>query len=186
MMTARFRPVSALAFRHTRRHIRRRTISCLVSYWRPMGRVCGLGTVPSLMREWECVLGLGQSILPGVIWSRRFLTSHLSMTPPCPYMVMPLAQLLLSRTLLLQLARVGWEPEGPPPCPTEGAPTSRATARVGPTVLPVVNTDRVIAFVVSGQNGMLRRRILSSDSPGPLLDFSSACSSSSTLGLAPL
>ena len=67
-----------------------------------------------------------------------------------------------------------------------GSGASQATARVGPTVLPVVNTDRVIAFVVSGQNGMLRRRILSSDSPGPLLDFSSACSSSSTLGLAPL
>ena len=42
MMTARFRPVLAqLAFRHSLRHIRRRTISCLVSYWRLMGRACG-------------------------------------------------------------------------------------------------------------------------------------------------
>ena len=54
------------------------------------------------------------------------------------------------------------------PCPMARAPTSQATARVGPTVLPVVNACRVVAFVVSGQNGMLRRRILSSDNPSKL------------------
>jgi hypothetical protein len=148
MMTARSRPVSAHAFRHTRRHIRRRTISCLVSYWSPRGRACGLGMGQSMRRGRECVLGLGPSILPGVLWSRRFLTSTLSVMPPCPYMVMPLARLLLSRTLLLPKARVGL------------------------SVLAIVNAGRVAPIVISWQNGMLRRRLLSSDSPGPLLESS--------------
>ena len=128
----------------------------------------------SMRRDRECVLGLGQLILPGVLWSRRSRTSTLPM-PPCPPRVI-WARRLLPQTMLLPLTRVGLEMEVPRPCPMEGAPTSRTTARVGPSVLPVANASRVDAFVVSGRNGMLRRRILSSDSPGPLLDFSSACS----------
>jgi hypothetical protein len=67
-------------------------------------------------------LGLGPSMLPGLLWSRRFLTSTFSMTPPCPDMVIPLARQLLSKTLLRPKARVGLEPAVPPPCPTAGAP----------------------------------------------------------------
>ena len=59
MMTARLRPVLALAFRHTRRHIRSRTISCLVFYWSLMGKACCLGMGQSMRRQRECVLGLG-------------------------------------------------------------------------------------------------------------------------------
>ena len=73
------------------------------------------------------------------------------MTPPCPYMVIPLAWQLLSKTLL------------------------RPKARVELSVLPLgVNAGRVAPIVVSWKNGMLRRRPLSSDSPGPLLDSSYA------------
>ena len=70
MMTALPRPVSALAFRHTRRHIKRRTIFCLVFYWRLMEKACSLGMGQSTTRERECVLGLGRLILPRVLWSR--------------------------------------------------------------------------------------------------------------------
>jgi hypothetical protein len=45
-------------------------------------------------------------------------------------------------------------------------------ARVGLSVLPIVNDSRVDPIVVSWRNGMLRRRLLSSDSPGPLLESS--------------
>ena len=65
-------------------------------------------------------------------------------------MVMPLARQLLSRTLLLPKDRVGL------------------------SVLPIVNASRVDPIVISWRNGMLRRRLLSSDSPGPLLDSSYA------------
>ena len=49
MVTALPRPVSALAFRHTHRHIKRRTISCLV--WRLMETVCCLGMGRPTRRE---------------------------------------------------------------------------------------------------------------------------------------
>ena len=54
MMTARFRPVLALAFRHTRRHIRRRAIS----YWSSWGRACGLGVDPSMRGGLDRALAL--------------------------------------------------------------------------------------------------------------------------------
>jgi hypothetical protein len=60
MMTALPRPVSALAFRHTRRHLRRRTIFCLVFYWPRVGKACCLGMGQSMRRERACALGLGQ------------------------------------------------------------------------------------------------------------------------------
>ena len=63
MMTARFRPVLALAFRHTPHHLRRRPTFCLVSYWRLMGRACCLGLGQSMRRERKCVLGLCPSKL---------------------------------------------------------------------------------------------------------------------------
>ena len=69
-------------------------------------------------------------------------------------MVIPLAWQLLSKTLL------------------------RPKARVELSVLPLgVNAGRVAPIVVSWKNGMLRRRPLSSDNPGPLLDSSYAYSS---------
>jgi hypothetical protein len=83
-MTARFRPVMALAFRHTRRHIRRRMISCLVSYWGPRGRACGLGMGQSLRGGRVCALGLGLSMLPEVLWSRRFQTYRVGLDPAVP------------------------------------------------------------------------------------------------------
>ena len=69
---------------------------------------------------------------------------------------MPMARQPLSRTLLDSLLL--------------------PKARVGLSVLPIVNASKVAPIVVSWQNGMLQRRLLSSDSPDPLLDFSSACS----------
>ena len=51
MMTARFRPVSAHAFSRTRSRIRGRTISGLVSYWRPRARACGLGMTPLMIPD---------------------------------------------------------------------------------------------------------------------------------------
>ena len=97
-------------------------LSSLVSSWSPRGRAYGRGMGQSIRRERDCVLKLGPSILPGVPWSRRFLTSTFSMTPPCPGMVIPLAWQLLSKTLLLPKARVGLEPAVPPPYPMAGAP----------------------------------------------------------------
>ena len=70
MMTALPRPVSALAFRHPRRHIRRRTIFCLVFYWRLMGKACCKGMGQSTRRERESTLGLGTLLLPRVLWWR--------------------------------------------------------------------------------------------------------------------
>jgi hypothetical protein len=63
MMTARFRPVLPLAFRLTSRHIRRSTIFCLVSYWSPRWRACGMEMVQSMRRTRERVLELGPPIL---------------------------------------------------------------------------------------------------------------------------
>jgi hypothetical protein len=92
-------------------------LSSLVSSWSPRGRAYGRGMGQSIRRERDCVLKLGPSILPGVPWSRRFLTSTFSTTPPCPNMVIPLARQLLSKTLLRPKARVGSSPRlgpGPP------------------------------------------------------------------------
>ena len=80
MMTALPRPVSALAFRHTRRHIRRRTISCLLFYWRLMEKACRLGMGQSTRRERECVLQLGQS-LQMEVWSQWYLPSTFAVLP---------------------------------------------------------------------------------------------------------
>jgi hypothetical protein len=69
---------------------------------------------------------------------------------------MPLPRLLLPKTLLLPVTRMELEPVVPPPCPMAGAPTSLgSTARVGLSVLPVVNAGKLDAVVVSGRNGML-------------------------------
>jgi hypothetical protein len=72
MMTARFRPVLVLApaFKHTRRHITRRTTSCLVSSWSPRWRACGMQMVQSMRRTRERVLDLDPPILQEVPWSR--------------------------------------------------------------------------------------------------------------------
>jgi hypothetical protein len=85
-----------------------------------------MGMEQSMRTGRECVLGLGPFTLPGMPWSRRFLTSTFSMTPPRPYMVIPLARHLMSKTLL------------------------RPKARVELSVLPLgVNADRVAPIVVS-------------------------------------
>jgi hypothetical protein len=54
MMTAHFRLVLALAFRPTRRHIRRR----MISYWGSWGRACGLGVDQSMRGGLELALAL--------------------------------------------------------------------------------------------------------------------------------
>jgi hypothetical protein len=95
MMTARFRPVLPLAFRHTPHHLRRPSTFCLVSYWRLMGRACGLGMGQSMRRERECVLRLGHPL------------------PPWSHLVITLSRLLLQKTMLLRLTRVGLQKEVP-------------------------------------------------------------------------
>ena len=70
MVTALPRPVSALAFRHTHRHIKGRPISCLLFYWRLMEKACRLGMGQSTGRERGSALGLGPLILQRVLWMR--------------------------------------------------------------------------------------------------------------------
>ena len=80
MVTALPRPVSALAFRHTHRHIKGRTISCLLFYWRLMEKACRLGMGQSTRMERECVLQLGQSI-PMEVWTQWYLPSTFAVLP---------------------------------------------------------------------------------------------------------
>ena len=61
-------------------------------------------------------------------------------------MVLHLARLLMSRTLLLPIARVGLEPEVPPPCPTAGI-SSYPFRKISPPSLRGNENDTVSSVI---------------------------------------
>ena len=102
----------------------------------------GMGTVQLMRKKAVCVMGQGPPILSEVPWSRRSLPLTLSLTTPCPPLILPFAQQLWSQLLHL--------------------PNARMALSVLP---PGVNAARVDHIVVSWRNGMLPRRLLSSNNP---------------------